>query len=205
MVKKIERRIRRNLMIIIVALLIGAMAFNANGFGITSDYWEGQPLNIAPGESREISLGLQNMVGDEDVDLKAFITNGSEIASLIDNPVYNVPAKSESVKLRLKIIIPGDAAVGSKYTILVQLNQIGVGEREGQEMVQLSTGVGTKIPVVVNAIAGSEQLAEEEKPLAEEVQEKGWSTSSIVVTLAIIVLLILVGYAVLKKSKKSKK
>ncbi|HLC63178.1 MAG TPA: hypothetical protein VJJ21_02565 [Candidatus Nanoarchaeia archaeon] len=192
-------------MIIIVALLIGAMAFNANGFGITSDYWEGQPLNIAPGESREISLGLQNMVGDEDVDLKAFITNGSEIASLIDNPVYNVPAKSESVKLRLKIIIPGDAAVGSKYTILVQLNQIGVGEREGQEMVQLSTGVGTKIPVVVNAIAGSEQLAEEEKPLAEEVQEKGWSTSSIVVTLAIIVLLILVGYAVLKKSKKSKK
>ena len=145
------------------------------------------------------------MVGDEDVDLKAFITNGSEIASLIDNPVYNVPAKSESVKLRLKIIIPGDAAVGSKYTILVQLNQIGVGEREGQEMVQLSTGVGTKIPVVVNAIAGSEQLAEEEKPLAEEVQEKGWSTSSIVVTLAIIVLLILVGYAVLKKSKKSKK
>src|SRR3989344_5455427 len=190
----------------IVFMMVFLLTGIAYGFGISSDYWDGKPLVLAPGESREITLGLQNMVGNDDITVDAVISEGKEIAVLIDNPArYTIPSKQEGVNVRLRVSIPENTALNTKYNVAVNLNQIGLGDKQGGEMVQLSTGVGTKIPVIVKSISGREQLIEEEKPLAEEVQETGWSTSSIVVTVAIVVLLILIGYAVLKKSKKSKK
>ena len=57
-----------NLMLgIIISVLVLTSAVSA--FGVSSPYWEGNPMNIARGDSKIVNLNLQNMVGDEEVNV----------------------------------------------------------------------------------------------------------------------------------------
>ena len=76
-------------------------------FGATCPYWSENPLTISPGEEKEISCILQNMLGGKDIKLKAEITSGLEIATLTDsNTEYIVPFGREDIKVNLKVKIP---------------------------------------------------------------------------------------------------
>lgn len=86
--------------------------------GVTAPYWDERPLNLAPGETKDIQFTLQNMLGDSDVTLKAALIEGQEIATLTDSSLeYAVPFGVKDLPVNMRISIPRSATEGQKYTI----------------------------------------------------------------------------------------
>lgn len=118
-----------------------------SAFGVTAPYWSSNPLVLSPGESRDVSLLLQNMVGEKDVVLKADLVKGSEVASILDsNPEYLIPFGSKDTKVNLKISVPDSASFGSKYYVTLAFKQVTA---SAGEMVQMASGLEKTIPVLV--------------------------------------------------------
>ncbi len=181
--------IKVSLLGIIVLMFIQSVI----AFGVTTHYWEGKELVIAPGDSVETDFVLQNMVGDKDITLQATIVEGAEIAEIIDDSnTYEVPLGSKNVKSHLKISIPKDAPEDSTYNVVVSYKQLA---EEGGQMVQMTGAAASSIPILVKE--GSK-----ESPI-----QAGNVTSSLVVLAILIVLM--VGYIYWRKrylnEKKSSK
>jgi len=175
----------------LIALLLLSPLVSA--FGVTAPYWDDNPLIMYPGQTRDFALTLQNMVGNEDMVLKAELVTGAEIATLVDEELeYLVPFGRKDIKVNLRVEIPEDAPFDKEYSIGVSFKQIL--EDEGK-MVQMAGGVGKYVPVIVKS--ESEVLPEEEEiPIPEE--EKGFPTATVVLLLVIVVIL---GYIIFKKKK----
>ena len=117
--------------------------------GVTSPYWDTKPLGLNPGESVEVQLLLQNMMGDKDVTLMASITEGADIATLLgESQTYAVPFGVKDVPVLVKISIPEDTSVGGARTVKVSFTQSVADDTQGK-MVQMTTGVGAIIPVEI--------------------------------------------------------
>ncbi|MBA3064798.1 hypothetical protein FP803_05150 [Candidatus Woesearchaeota archaeon] len=182
--------IKLNFGFLIALLLLSPLV---SAFGVTAPYWDGNPLIMYPGQTKDFALILQNMVGNEDMVLKAELVSGAEIAALVDEKLeYLVPLGRKDIEVNLRVEIPEDAPLDKEYTIGVSFKQIL--EDEGK-MVQMAGEVGKNIPVIVKS--ESEVLPEEEEtPTPEE--ERGFPTAMVVLLLVIIVIL---GYVILKKKK----
>jgi len=164
---KMRKRINKKLGMIvgIAGLLIMLISFSS-AFGVSTSYWDENPLKIAPGESKIVKLGLQNKVGDEDITFKAKLTNDGEgIATIVDeNLDYFVPL-GESNEVTIQIEVPEDANKGITHTITISFTQVSSGEGG---MVRLAGGVVSKFPVEI--------VGEEESELYDpEAKEKGLS------------------------------
>jgi hypothetical protein len=117
-------------------------------FGVTSAYWETNPLTLHPGEEKMLDLELQNMVGGEDMSLLAKITEGAEIATLLgESNKFFVPFGTKDVKVKLSIKLPADALPGETRNVAVSFTQVA--DDSKGKMIQMVSGVGKKIPVVV--------------------------------------------------------
>ena len=109
--------------------------------GVATSYWDDNPLKLAPGESTVASLRLQSDGGE--TMLRA--TMDSSIAELIDGPEYTVPA-GESVPVNIRITIPENSAIGTRYQVYVDFQEISSGEGG---MLRVAQGITSKIPVEV--------------------------------------------------------
>src|SRR3989344_5372670 len=81
----------KNKIILLVSLIFASSLVNA--FGASSPYFNNNPLILSPGESKDIEIYLQNMVGKKDI------------------------------KANLKITIPKEAKDGDKYTISINFKE----------------------------------------------------------------------------------
>lgn len=123
--------------------------------GVTSPYWDNKLLGLHPGESIEVQLLLQNMVGEKDVTLVASITEGAEIATLLGkNQTYVIPFGVKDVPVVVRIALPEDASVGEARKVKVSFTQVATEDAEGK-MVQMTAGVGAIIPIEVTPWVGS--------------------------------------------------
>ena len=130
--------------IICAALLIPSVA----AMGITTPYWDSKPLQLKPGQSTELELYLQNMVGGEDITLAGRIVEGGDIAQLLDsNNRYVVPFGEKNVPVRVRITLPADAQPSDEPRI-VAVSFFNAPQGDGS-MVQVGAGVEAKIPVIV--------------------------------------------------------
>jgi len=164
-------------------------------FGIAVSYWDpDNPLRLEPGDSANISFRLQNAIaGDGDITLIAEIVEGAEIATILDESTeYFVPAGSEGVRTNIRVSIPVDTPLGTKYKLAIGYTQVA--EDEGQ-MVQVAAKIVQNIPVVV----GEETVTVEEPPLP--TPEKGSSTTTWIIG---ILVLLMVPYFLLKRRKLKK-
>ena len=169
-------------MIVGVAGLLIMMISLVNAFGVSTAYWDDNPLKIAPGESKIVVLGLQNGVGTEDVTLKAKLTSDGEgIATIVDeNLDYFIPlGGSNSVTILIEV--PEDAKMGIIHKIIVSFTQIASGEGG---MVRLAGGIVSDFPVEI--------VGEKESELYEPGEEKGFSSFWMIVIALIAVLIIFV-------------
>src|SRR3989338_1687592 len=133
--------------IIMYALLLTIIANFVSAFGITSFYWEpDRSLSLLPGETRNVELQLQNMVGSEDITVSAEVTEGKEIAVILDTSnIYKVSAGHKDVYINLKITMPENYLPGQKTTVTVSVKDVGEGEGG---MMDFGTAVLTSFPVV---------------------------------------------------------
>lgn len=150
-----------------------------SAFGVSSPYWDGNPLKMARGETKTVNLNLQNMVGEEDVTVKAVLVQGSEITSLPEE-VFTVKAGTSNTMVPLRISVPKDTIPGEYGSIKVEF-----------KTVQDNTGgivMGTGMTVIFDVIATS------------EVEES--DTTMLVAIIIAIVILALILWLLLRKKKR---
>ena len=176
---------------LLIAILILTPLVNA--FGVSTPFWGEHQLILSPGESKDVYVELQNMVGDEDMTLKAEITKGSEIAKLIDpSTEYFIPFGQRDRKVNIRVTIPEGIPLETNYNIEVSFKQITTAQGG---MMQMAGGVGTTIPVVVKVPPIEGALT------GETTREVNGSYSlSMLIGLLLFVLLIL-GYALWRRRK----
>lgn len=176
--KKINRRINlegrnifsvnkvKTLILCILAIFVLLASF-ISAFGVSSHYWGDNPLKLAPGESKEVVLGLQNMVGGEDLTLEAMVTNDEGIiASIADEKsIYSVPFGTKDREILVNVSVPGDAEAGKIYKVIVSLRQIST---EGGGMLQITGGVTSTIPVQIVSFEESHKRVEEPPRIARQ-------------------------------------
>jgi len=174
---------------ILVGLIVLICISNVVAFAVSSDYWSGNSLRLAPGETKEFSLILQNLVGTSDLKLRAVVTSGSSVLRLADsNDIYIVPA-GEKKNVNLIASIPSDSQPGQVYNVKVDFSEIT--ESSGGEF-RLGTAIGQSFDIIV---------------LPEKTEESNNSVILYVVAgaalLVIVVAFILVR--VIKRKNKSSK
>lgn len=177
-------------MILVMAVL---SATTVLAFGVSSPYWEGNPLTICPGETKTALLGYQNLgEGVADVTIKAEITRGNEIASLKEQD-YVVAANTRDTQVDIDVSIPESAPIGAEYKITLTSRTVTPGTEGG---VGLGVGIDTTFDVLV-----VEKPAVQEEILAEETPETGLAVIFVLLAVIIVsVILLIVIHA--KKSKK---
>lgn len=108
-----------------VLLLIIALSLNVNSSGVSSPYWDENPMHVQPGEVKEFSYTLQNMVGNEDIKFQAQLESGTTIMEFVDkNTVYDVPFGSNNILVKMKVVVPKDAKEGDEYQVGVRFTVI---------------------------------------------------------------------------------
>jgi len=168
----------RNIIIsgIALILLIGFVS----AFGVSSPYWDGNPLFIERGTTKIVEINLQNMVGNEDVKVKADLVEGLDIASLSNN-VYDVRAQTSNVIVPLKISIPAKANVGDVKRVKVDFRTIGP-NNEG--MISMGTGMSVAFDVNITE------------------KQKGASDYIIPIAIVLVITLLIVIFVIVSRKKR---
>lgn len=163
----------------------------AYGFGVTSAYWDTNPLQLHPGEEKTVELELQNMAGGEDIALRAKITEGADIATILgDTDKYLVPFGRKDIIVKVLIKLSPDAVPGEKKDVAVSFAQVA--DESSGEMIQMVSGVGKKIPILVV----SDQLSGAQ---VADVSSGPLSLATIAIITLIIVTAVLLGLTLRKR------
>lgn len=140
---------KNNIVLSLIFLMIVALAFEVSAtVGVTSFYYENNPLIVNQGEVKDIMFTLQNHGGDADAVVNVELAAGSEIAELTDeNLKYNVPLDSDGIPVPMRITIPEDAKPGDQWSVgasfSIKYNPKGAGS------VQLSSTYFKDFKVIV--------------------------------------------------------
>ena len=178
-------------------IILAVMMSLVSAFGVTTYYWETNPLIMYPGQTKNINVELQNMVGGADLRLKAELTEGMEIATLIDpDEEYLIPFGRKDIKVNIKVVIPENVPLEDKYYIKIAFKEAAT---EEGKMLQMASSVGATIPVVIKSI--EEVPAEQEQIQLQEEEQVSVTT---IVVLSLVILAIIIGYIIFKFKKKKK-
>jgi len=182
----------KNVTIILLMLLVIPIIQAA---GVATSYWDDNPLKLAPGETTIVSVRLQNSETDSIV-LKA--TLESEIVQLIDGPEYTV-IKGTNVPVNLRVTIPQDATVGTKYNVLINFQEISAGEGG---MLRVATGITSKLPVMV--VGTEESALKKDVGITGEVTSESGKTLSYLILGILVIIVVIVIFVIRKNMEKPK-
>lgn len=176
-------------MALVLAILLISFA---SAFGVSSPVWKGNPLPVSPGEMKSVNLTLQNMIGGDDITIKAVLTKGSEIAS-VEEKDYLIKAGTKDTKVQVDVRIPPSVPIDTTYVVTVSFQTVNSGAGGG---VAIGTGIDTSFDVLVVPLAPVEE-GEKLSP------EEGKSTLAYWIIGAIILIVIIIAIVLKKKKKKS--
>lgn len=167
-----------------VAIAMIFATYFVSAVAVSGAYTTDIPLKLYAGQSESFVLTLQNMAGEGgDVKFKANITEGSEVAKLIDsNTEYLVPFGANNVTVNVRVDVPANAKVGDKYLVKVAFDPLPVSSEE-EGMVQILLGLSRYFNVEVI-----------EKPAGEKIPGNVnlmWIIIPIIVVIIIIIILVM--------------
>jgi len=175
--------------ILVMAILVTSTVL---AFGVSSPYWVGNPVSIYPGETKTVELSYQNMGEDaEDLNVRAEITKGNEIASLSKQD-YFVAANTKDTEVDVIVSVPASTGIGTTYKVTLTSRTVTPGTEGG---VGLGVGMDTTFDVNVTSrppVAPAETLAEE-------------PTNALGITLFVALAILIVAIILLVLSRKKKK
>lgn len=161
---------------------------SVSAFAISSKYYDGNPLIISPGETRDISIILQNLAGDSNITAQGIILEGSDIASII-NPQdnYTIPL-GEKLEIGVRVNVPKTMTIGTNKTITLSFKTLTIGT---QGAMGFGASVESSIPVTILA--------------AEKTPSSSKSMNWLIYLIAGLVLIILIILIAVKGSTKNNK
>lgn len=151
-----------------------------------------RPLQVYPGQTRDIYVTLQNNGGPGNITAKAEMTQDFEMAKLTDNTdtffiPYRVP-----VQVNISFTLPKDAKIGEMHRVKLRF----IPQSTGEEGMGLVFATGSNIDVLV---------VEEPKPQPEISEVKEETPNFIFLLfmgLIVIVIAVVLIVIVIKKFKK---
>ena len=155
--------------------------------GVSSPYWNTNPLKMYPGETRNVDFPLVNGVNDPATEATVILTAGEEFMEITSGESYSIGSGENEEKIKLKIKVPSNAEVGSTYDLgfIVRYSPEGEGAN-----VKLDVEYNIDFPLqVVNQ--GEEEFIP--APVNEEIN----FTLLIVALVIIMILAILIIIAVI--------
>ena len=169
---------------ILIGFILLLCINNVFAFAVSSDYWSGNSLKLAPGETKEFSIILQNLVGTSDIRIKAVVTSGSEVLTITDSSdTYLVPA-GEKINVNFRVTIPIDAEPGQIYNAKIDFS-------ERRDSSSGEFGFGTAIGQAFDIVVPS------------TVSRRSWLENNLVILyLAIGIAVLLIIIFILRKGLK---
>jgi hypothetical protein len=165
-------------------------------FAVSTPYWNNNPLEMYPGESKEVQFNLQNCPAllescdSGDIIVTAEFEEGNEIAEVMSGLEYSVPYGTANTNLLLRVSIPESAKIGESYNIKFSLSSPPEPQEGGN--VQLGIVYGVSFPVKVV-----------EKPVVEGEEVEGPNYLLWVIIALIIILLIIIVIILRKKREEA--
>lgn len=185
----------RNLkMISLVFVFLLASITSIFALGVSSPYWDKNPLKMYPGEIRDVEFTLVNKPDADPADAFVKLTNTGGIAELISGSTYTVQPGTTNTKVVLKISIPSDAQIGEIYNVAFSVES-GPPEEEGT--IQLAVGYNVGFPVEV--VPESEVIKPEVPQPPEPEKEKPGIMNYIWIVIGIAIIIIL--YLLFKRKR----
>lgn len=139
--KNLERLLLGIIFIIIFIPFVSA-------FAISSAYGSGYPLEIYPGETKDIQLKLMTSLGENNLIIKAELIDDGGVAKLIDPSLeYKVNA-GEIVLVNVRINVNKTAKTGEEHGFMLKFSDITSSEGEGSVSFKGSSIINLNILVV---------------------------------------------------------
>jgi LPXTG-motif cell wall-anchored protein len=168
-------------------------------FGVSSPYYKNHPLEMYPGETREVAFNLQNCPAllescdPGDVTVSVEFEEGGEVAEIISGLNYLVPYGTASTNLIVRVSVPADANVGDSYNVQFSLSSPPPEEEGGTVQVGIRYGISFPVEVVGQALEEPETPATPPppEPTTEPVNWLLWIGIALVVIVILIVILLL--------------
>lgn len=193
-----EKKLKKQIGIFIAGILFFIFTISfIFAFAVSSSYYKGNPLKLSPGETRDISLVLQNMAGGENISAKASISKGSEIIKLIDSDnLYFVPLGGKT-GVNLRVTIPSNAKIGDVYNIEIMF--VTVADAKSGTF-GFGSGIEQKFDVEVISLPTQE--VEKAQESAKKPESKINKQIIIIIAILVIIILIILFFFRINKNKK---
>jgi len=188
------------IVLLTLAILI-VVTSNVLAFEISQPYWNESPLEMYPGQTKDVMFNLQNCQSlsedcdKEGVEVIVELEEGEEIAEIINGPDYFLPFGSTNQNIIVRIIIPASVPVGTEYN--VKFVAISIGDEESLA-IQIENKYDVEFPVII--VAETEVAEESEVPAPVIEEPINWF---LWVSIAIIIILIVITIVIIL-SKKNK-
>ena len=179
----------RKIMVLVFVCLISLNSLLA--LGVNSPYWTSNPLEMYPGETRDVFFTLVEKSDSEIVQAFATLEDGAGIAKIISGEEYTVIPGTTSAKVILQIKIPKKANIGDSYEVMFS---VGAASAE-QGTVQLDLKYDVKFPVQV--------VEKSEISLGPKDKKIGMVVWFIFIALVLVIFVLIIFLIIRKRTSKT--
>ena len=163
-------------------------------FGVSSPYWKNNPLELSPGETKEVAFTLASSPTEETTNAVVSLIGSAGIAEIISGTDYSVAPGSTNTKVILKISLPETATIGYTYNVKFSVKPA---PSEGQGTVQLAIKYDIDFPVKV--VEKSQATADEQILIQDDIKE---FKTTWIIWVIVVLAIVVIGYFLLKKKKR---
>ena len=132
----------------LIPILALLSIFSVNAFAIASSYGSGVPIEIYPGETKDIQLELMTSPGEENLLIKAELVDNGSVASLPDSDTEYIVNAGEIVSANLRISVNKAAKTGEEHNIIIKFSDITSSEGTGSVSFKGSSTISFRALVV---------------------------------------------------------
>ena len=182
--------VNRNIKLVLVIMLLLVNTGFVLALSVNSPYYKNNPLEMYPGQEREILFNMQNCPSlldscdKEDVSVVVSLEEGSEIAEIVGNENYKIDYGTSDSNIRLKVNIPDNTAIGTEYLVKILVSA----DPKDSGSVQLGLKYNIEFPVVIKDASNVAVVLGEGTTTSNNI----FSMVLVVIILSIISLVILV-------------
>ncbi len=200
------RKVRGNFVLQSICLIVLFASF-VSAYAISTPYFEGHPLKMKSGASANVTLHLQNVIGDDDEKVRIEVIDGyDKIAKIVDDSnEYYLPAHKEGIPVNVEVSLPENYTKGMKFEIPLKISPVPI--KGAEEITGIGIAISMRSRIVVEVI-GEEEKPTEIKPIEEikpeEVPEREFKPYNYYYVIGAFVILaaLIVLWLTLKKRGK---
>lgn len=188
-----------NINIKILSLLLMFLLVSTGGVlavGVSSPYWENNPLEMHAGQTRDVPFTLVSKDTDSISNVAVSLEKSGGVAEITSGTEYTVQPGTKDTEIILRISVPASASIGDEYDIEFSVKPSLEAADQGNVQLGISYTVDFPVRVVGEGDVIISSTTNETTQLPEKTSGVGVIISWIV---AIIIIITIIFWLVRKK------